>query len=129
VYLSSNFAQYWIVFINRKDKNSILKYPVFIRTLGNKKKSYNQNSKQYVLTCILTLITSLLNSQELTKISKKKKLQKKSFCFLLILRITRLYVRHSLDIKKIVFLKNFRMIRFLRSKIRTFLPRRTFLKP
>jgi len=60
---------------------------------------------------------------------KKKKLQKKSFCFLLILRITRLYVRHSLDIKKIVFLKNFRMIRFLRSKIRTFLPRRTFLKP
>jgi len=81
VYLSSNFAQYWIVFINRKDKNSILKYPVFIRTLGNKKKSYNQNSKQYVLTCILTLITSLLNSQELTKISKKKKTPKEIILF------------------------------------------------
>jgi len=25
VYLSSNFAPYWIVFINRKDKNSVLK--------------------------------------------------------------------------------------------------------
>jgi hypothetical protein len=43
---------------------------------------------------------------------QKKKLQKKSFCFLLILRITRLYVRHSLDIKKIVFKKTLEWLGF-----------------
>jgi len=58
----------------------------------------------------------------------KKFYNKNSFCFLLILRIMHLYVRRSLDIKKIVFFINFRMVRFLPDKIRTCLPRRTFLK-
>jgi len=65
--------------------------------------SYKENFKKktYVLACILTLITSLLKSRELDQYFKK--IQKIILFFLLILRITRLYVKRSLDIKKIVF--------------------------
>ena len=65
--------------------------------------SYKENFKKktYVFACILTLITSLLKSRELDQYFKK--IQKIILFFLLILRITRLYVKRSLDIKKIVF--------------------------
>jgi len=52
---------------------------VFMHTAKYLKKnhiifSYNQNSKKYVLTCILTLITSLLKPREIGQ--NFKKLQK-----------------------------------------------------
>jgi len=86
-----------------------------------------QKFKKYVLACILALITSLLKSQELGQYFKKT--PKKIFCFLLISEITNLYVKRTPDIKKVVFLFDVSTIRFLLDKIRTSLPRRTFLKP
>jgi hypothetical protein len=48
-------------------------------------------------------------NNQFIKITRTKpifqKNSKNSFCFILILRITRLYVRYSFDIKKIVFFK------------------------
>ena len=64
-----------------------------------KKKSYCIFIKKKVLACILTLITSLLKSRELTNISK---IPKKIFCFLLISGVTILYVRRIPDIKLFV---------------------------
>ena len=83
-------------------------YFVFMHTTKSpedKKKSYyifiQQNKIQkYVLACILTLITSLLNSQELGQYSKNNK---KIILFFLVSGITNLYVKHILDIKKVVF--------------------------
>ena len=83
VYCSIYFAQYWFVFLYRKDTNPVLKYLVFIKTLQkiikqkkyfvfihtakslkDKKKiitSYFHTTKKiYVLACILALITNLL---------------------------------------------------------------------
>ena len=85
-----------------------------------------QKFKKYVLACILALITSLLKSRELGQYFKKK--NQKIFCFLLISGIMNLYVKHTPDIKKVVFLFDISTIRFLPDKIRTSLPRRTFLK-
>jgi hypothetical protein len=68
----------------------------------------NENFKKYVLACILTLITSLLKSWELGQYFKKNQ-----FCFLLILRITLLYVKHIPDIKNVVLLCiDFRAVKF-----------------
>jgi hypothetical protein len=50
---------------------------------------------------MLALITSLLKSRELNRYFKNTK---KIFCFLLISRIINLYVKHTPDIKKVVFL-------------------------
>ena len=58
--------------------------------------------KKGVLACILALITSLLKSWELDQYFKNNK--KNLFCFLLILRITHLYVRRILNIKKVILL-------------------------
>jgi hypothetical protein len=52
--------------------------------------------QKYVLACILTLITSLLNSQELDQYSKNNK---KIILFFLVSGVTTLYVRCILDIK------------------------------
>jgi hypothetical protein len=57
-----------------------------------------------------------------------KKNPKKKFCFLLISGIMNLYVKHTSDIKKLVFLFDVSTVRFLPDKIRTSLPRRTFLE-
>jgi uncharacterized membrane protein YfhO len=59
--------------------------------------------KKNVLTCIFVLITSLLKSWELGQYFKNSKIII-LFCFVLILRISLLYVRRTLDIKRIVFL-------------------------
>jgi hypothetical protein len=63
--------------------------------------SYNKENPKNVLACILALITSLLKSWELGQYFKKN--PKKLFCFLLISRITNLYVKRTPDIKKVVF--------------------------
>jgi hypothetical protein len=90
--------------------------------------SYKKKYKniKYVLACILALITSLLEPWELGQYLKKN--PKKNFCFLLISGIMNLYVKHTSDIKKLVFLFDVSTVRFLPDKIRTSLPRRTFLE-
>jgi len=71
----------------------------------------NENFKKYVLACILALITSLLKLWELGQYFKKN--LKNQICFLLILRITLLYVRHIPDIKNVVLLCiDFRTVKF-----------------
>jgi len=35
-YILLNFAQYWFVFLYRKNTNPVLKYPVFVKTLKKK---------------------------------------------------------------------------------------------
>jgi hypothetical protein len=70
-----------------------------------------KTSKKYVLTCILTLITSLLKSWELGNISKNPK---KLFYFLLTSGITNLYVKCILDIKKVVLLLTLGQLGFTR---------------
>jgi hypothetical protein len=85
VYCSIYFAQYWFVFLYRKDTNPVLKYLSFSEMMQkeNYKKqkmtcflAYDQVSKKnhivfpykenfkkkYVLACIFALITSLLKS-------------------------------------------------------------------
>jgi len=64
----------------------------------------------YVLACIWALIISLLKSRELSQYFKKHK--KKKFCFLLIFGIKNLYVKHTPDIKKVVFLFDISIVRF-----------------
>jgi hypothetical protein len=59
-----------------------------------------KTSKKNVLACILALITSLLKSQEFGQYFKNPK---KLFCFLLISRITNLYIKRTPNIKKVVF--------------------------
>jgi hypothetical protein len=83
---STEIRLIWICVLYRKDTNLVLKYLVFVKTLKIKKNiflfscirqslsklknhivfSYNkENFKQYILACILALITSLLKSREL----------------------------------------------------------------
>ena len=70
-------------------------YCIFIQKYKTLKNIY------YILACILAFITSLLKSWELGQYFKKNQ---KIFCFVLISGITNLYVKHILDIKKIVML-------------------------
>jgi hypothetical protein len=63
-------------------------------------------------------------NRTLTKISKTKK---KLFCVVLVSGIMNLYVKYISDIKKVFSFDN-RTVRFLPIKIKTSLPRRTFLK-
>jgi hypothetical protein len=77
------------------------------QSLKAKKKSivfsYNkENFKQYILACILALVTSLLKSRELGQYFKKN--SKKNIFFVLMFGITNLYIKHILDIKKVVLL-------------------------
>jgi len=60
-----------------------------------------KTSKKNVLACILALITSLLKSREY--FGQYFKNPKKLFCFLLISRITNLYIKRTPNIKKVVF--------------------------
>jgi len=63
--------------------------------------SYNkENFKKNVLACILALITSLLKSRELGQYFKNSK---KNYFVFLISGIINLYVKHTPDIKKVVF--------------------------
>jgi hypothetical protein len=55
--------------------------------------------------------------------------KKNIFYFLLISGIMNLYVKRTPDIKKVVFLFDVSTVRFLPDKIKTSLPRKTFLKP
>ena len=68
------------------------------------KKSYCafHTPKNNVLACILALIISLVKvKRTLAKISKTTK---NLFCFVLVLGITNLYVKHIPHIKKVFFL-------------------------
>jgi hypothetical protein len=84
-------------------KNPELGYDTYNQV---KKKSYcifiqqRKLQKIYILACILALITSLLKSQELDQYFQKNKI----CCFVLMSRITNLYVKCIPDIKKIVLL-------------------------
>jgi hypothetical protein len=107
-------------FIYCKNTNPILKYLVFVKkkcffwfrayalvSQSLKKNhivfSYNkENFKQYILACILALVTSLLKSRELGQYFKKK--FKKKYFFVLMFRITNLYIKCIPDIKKVVLL-------------------------
>jgi len=63
--------------------------------------SYNkENFKQYILACILALVTTLLKSRELGQYFKKNS----NFFFVLMFRITNLYIKRIPDIKKVVLL-------------------------
>jgi len=63
--------------------------------------SYNkENFKKNVLACILALIISLLKSRELGQYFKNSK---KNYFVFLISGIMNLYVKRTLDIKKVVF--------------------------
>jgi len=66
-----------------------------------------KTSKKYVLACILALITSLLKTRELGQYFKKS-----NFFFVLVSRITNLYVKYIFDIKKVVILLTLEQLGF-----------------
>ena len=87
-----------LFFIYCKNTNPILKYSVFVKkmfffvscirlSLSKLKKnhivfSYNkENFKQYILACILALVTSLLKSREVGQYFKNKLKNIYIFCF------------------------------------------------
>ena len=88
--------------------------------------SYNKNSKN------MYQHASGFNNQFI-KVTRTmpifQKTPKKNICFLLISGIMNLFVKHTPDIKKIVFLYDVSMVRFLFDKIRIFLQMMIFFKP
>jgi hypothetical protein len=65
-------------------------------------KFLKENFKKYVLTCSLALITSLLKLREFGQYFKNSK--KYIFYFVLLSKITNLYVKRIPDIKKVFLL-------------------------
>jgi hypothetical protein len=81
IYLSSNFTQYWIVFINRKDKNSVLKYPVFVKTLENKKKIIQPKLKTICVNMHFDFNNQFIKATRTNQNFKKKNSKRNHFVF------------------------------------------------
>jgi len=143
---------FWLIsgniFMLLKIQNLIWQYSVFIKTFKNTKKFKNRKYVfMHTAICLKAKKTVLcfsytkkqcfsmhfgFNNQFIKfkrTLAKISKITKILFCFVLISKITNLYVKRIPDIKNIFSFEKHRKIRFLPDKIMISLQRRTFLKP